>query len=211
LAVSASAEDLGRLRRQFDREHMIRLPGLLDAEHLDRVHRYVDELGFQHRVHEGIGTEFCLPDGRAVRLLFYLVNDPAFFDLVNRLTGCGRIGCFTGRVYRMVPGSGDYDTWHDDAIQHRLIGMSINLGAEVYEGGMFQLRDAATRQILCDAPNVGAGDAILFRIDRRLEHWITPLEGTAPKTAFAGWFRSAPEFLSLLERDPAETSVEPEW
>lgn len=211
LVVSASDADLGRLRQQFDDEHVIRLRGLLDAEHLELVRRYLDELEFEHRVHPGIGTELCLPDGRAVRLIFYLVNDPAFFDLVGRLTGCGRIGCFTGRVYRMLPGTGDYDSWHNDAIQNRLIGMSINLGAASYEGGTFQLRDATTRQILCEAPNVGAGDAILFRIDPTLEHWITPLEGTAPKTAFAGWFRSAPEFLSLMERDPAETAVEPEW
>jgi hypothetical protein len=141
--------------------------------------------------------------------MFFLVNDPALFATIERITGCRPIGCFTGRLYRMLPGRDDFDTWHSDAIQHRMVGMSVNLGPP-YEGGVFQLRDRVSKRMLGEAPNVGAGDAILFRIDEDLEHWITPLRGTAPKTAFAGWFRSSPQFLTLLERE-GETEVEPEW
>jgi hypothetical protein len=209
LVVSASDAELLSLRDQFDREHIIRLPGLLDAEHLAVTNAYIDEVGFLPRVHDGIGTELCLPDGRAVRLLFFLVNDPALFALIQRITGCRTIGCFTGRMYRMIPGRDDYDSWHSDSIQDRMIGMSVNIGP-AYEGGIFQLREKASKRILGEAPNVVPGDAILFRIDEALQHWITPLSGTQPKTAFAGWFRSSPQFLTLLERE-GETETEPEW
>jgi hypothetical protein len=171
---------------------------------------FLDEVAFVHRVHDGIGTELCLPDSRAVRLMFFLVNDPSLFAIVRRITGCPRIGCFTGRVYRMIPGAGDYDTWHSDAIQHRMIGMSINLG-EAYEGGVFQMRERPSTRPLGELPNIVPGSAILFRIDDRLEHWISPMSGTAPKTAFAGWFRSAPEFLSLIDRGDEVPAPEPSW
>jgi hypothetical protein len=209
LVVTASDAELQALRDRFAREHILRLSGFLDAAHVELIDRYIDEVGFLPRVHEGIGTELCLPEGRAVRLLFFLVNDPALFAVIERITGCSSIGCFTGRLYRMLPGRDDFDTWHSDAIQNRMVGMSVNLGPP-YEGGVFQLRDRPSQRMLGEAPNVGVGDAILFRIDKNLEHWITPLSGTEPKTAFAGWFRSSPQFLTLLERE-GETEVEPEW
>ena len=207
---SLSAGEAAELRETFARRHCLKLEGLLSAAALARLRRMIDEVPFVHRIHDTIGTEFCLSDGRAVRLMFFLVNDPALFDIVRQLTGCARIGCFTGRIYRMIPGSDDYDTWHSDVIQDRMIGMSVNLG-DAYEGGVFQLRDRGGGALICEAPNVVPGDAILFRIDRRLEHWITPMAGAAPKTAFAGWFRSAPEFMSLMDREGEEPIPEPEW
>jgi hypothetical protein len=76
--------------------------------------------------------------------------------------------------------------------------MSVNLGAQRYNGGLFQLRERRSPEILCEVANTGPGDAILFRIANQLVHQVTAVEGTIPKTAFAGWFRSEPEFRSLL-------------
>jgi hypothetical protein len=47
-------------------------------------------------------------------------------------------------------------------------------------------------KILCELPNTGQGDAIFFRISPELKHVVTAMEGTEPKTAYAGWFRSGP-------------------
>lgn len=202
--------DLQRLQAQYNATHCFRLPGLLSAESVELLQRFLDDTPFAHRVHDGIGTEYCLPDSRAVRLMFFLVNDPKFFAVIQSITGCPRIGCFTGRIYRMVPGADDFDTWHSDFIQTRMVGMSVNLGP-AYEGGVFQLRECGAEQLLSEAPNIVPGDAILFRIDRRLEHWITPMTGTTPKTAFAGWFRSEPEFMTLKDRAGEPPLDEPDW
>lgn len=210
LSGSLSEAEAQSLRDEFETRHCIRLPGLLAPRSVEMVRECLDDIPFTHRVHDTIGTEFCLPDSRAVRLLFFLVNDPALFAVIRRITGCSPIGCFTGRVYRMVPGAGDYDTWHSDVIQNRMIGMSVNLGPP-YEGGVFQLREAASKRQLCELPNVRPGDAILFRIDPTLEHWITPMAGHTPKTAFAGWFRSEPEFMNLMDRGGLPPEREPDW
>jgi hypothetical protein len=192
---------MDRLRTQFDGEHCIRLPGFIDAELLRFIHKRFEHARFDVRVHQNIGVELSLADNVTLSLLHFLSNAPTLFDVIRQMTGCGRIGCFIGRVYRMAPGAGHYDSWHSDTTDHRLIGMSVNLGAPSYAGGIFRLREASSKKILCEAVNTGPGDAIVFRIARHLEHCVTAVEGTVPKTAFAGWFKSEPEFLSLLSRD----------
>jgi len=196
--ISASPEDLQRLRTHFDRHHCIRLPALLDADVLGLVQNQVERAEFAGKTHQNIGVELCMRTNAALTLLYFLSNDRRFFRLVQELTGCDRIGAFIGRVYRMVPGSGHYDSWHSDNVADRMIGMSVNLGSQAYTGGVFQLRKRDSTETLAEMPNTGAGDAILFRIAGHVEHRVTAVEGTVPKTAFAGWFVSEPDFLSLL-------------
>ena len=77
--------------------------------------------------------------------------------------------------------------------------MSVNLGPRPYDGGVFQLRRRGSEDILCELPNVVPGDAILFQISKELVHQVTPVVGTEPKTAFAGWFvSSGEEFFSTI-------------
>jgi hypothetical protein len=78
--------------------------------------------------------------------------------------------------------------------------MSINLSREVYSGGRLQIRDHVSGEIVSEVANAGIGDAVIFRLSDRLQHRITDVEGTASKTAFAGWFRAQPDFMSLLRK-----------
>jgi hypothetical protein len=194
---SGSATDLARLRREFDRQHCSRLPRLLEHSLLALVQQQLEQATFEERRHKGVGVELCMQQNVAAGLLHFLANDPALFKLVRELTGCGPIGCFTGRVYRIFPESGHYDNWHKDTIEQRMIAMSINLSTEVYSGGLLQLRHTSSEQILYQIANTGPGDAIIFRLAEDLYHRVTSVQGTAAKTAFAGWFRSQPQFLPL--------------
>jgi len=203
--VSWTAPELSRLRSEFDRRHCIRLPSLLPAEGFGYVRRHIDRGAFAEKVHGTIGVELCMAGNAALDLLYFLTNDPRVFQVVQELTRCNPIGGFVGRIYRMVPGTGHYDSWHSDCLDHRMIGLSINLGAETYAGGVFQLRERGSEAILTEAPNTGAGDAILFRIAGHIEHRVTAVEGSVPKTAFAGWFVSEPNFMELLRSRSADT------
>jgi len=192
--------DIDRLRQQFDREHCIRLPGLLEPGLLQQVLDGIEHSSFSPRTHKDIGEELCLQNPGTIGLLTFLANDPRFFHIVQQTTGCGPIGCFAGRVYRMIPHSGHYDSWHDDLGDHRLVAMSLNLSSKVYAGGVLQIRKCATGQIVHAVPNTGLGDAILFRLSRELDHCVTEIDGAAPKTAFAGWFKSQPNFHASILR-----------
>jgi len=191
LVCSASVAALDALRAEFDHSHCIRLQRFVAPGLLDVLQRHIDRAEFYDRVHDGIGLELCMVDNAIALELHLLTNRPDLFRFVERITGCARIGSFEGRVYRMKPGGGHYDSWHGDVGDERMIGMSINLSREVFSGGLFQLRELAPQSpILCEVANTGFGDAILFRISRQLCHRVTPMEGSAAKTAFAGWFKA---------------------
>jgi hypothetical protein len=62
--------------------------------------------------------------------------------------------------------------------------------------------------VLREIANTGRGDAFLFRISEAYVHQVKPVQGTAHKTAFAGWFRATPTFAQLLEEaEPRTTSA----
>ena len=203
-------ERLDELRKQFDREHYVRLPELLEPSLLSFIQTEIERGEFYERTHAGIESnkELCMKQNGVYGALLLFMNDERLFRVIRSITRCDPIGCFEGRVYQVIPGRGHHDAWHSDMADDRLVAMSINLSAEVYAGGALQIRDSASGRIISEAHNVGRGDSIVFRLSPQLQHRITEMEGTARKTAFAGWFRAKPDFLSLLKgmRQPNELS-----
>jgi hypothetical protein len=197
-SCSNSAEDIHWLTKNFKRDSYIRFPGLLSDELLRELYSQILRCEWEQRVHEEIGVELCLKDKGIDGILNFLFNDRGLFQLLQQITGCETIGSFSGRVYRMTPGSGHYDSWHGDVGEHRLLALSLNLGRDSYQGGVLRLRQRNSDQPEMSVPNTGFGDAIIFRIAPDLEHKVSSLKGDIPKTAFAGWFRSEPDFWSTL-------------
>jgi len=200
-SYSGSELDLQGWRDQFDSQHFVKFPALISPALLAALQRQIRQADFHERVHEGIGDnrELCMTDNAASAALLFMVNDKSLFQIVQSVTGCDEIGCFQGRVYRVAGGSRHHDSWHNDIGEDRLVGMSINLSSDVYSGGVLQIRDRTSGEILSEAPNAGAGDAVVFRLSDRLQHRITDVEGVGSKTAFAGWFRAQPDFKTLLK------------
>lgn len=135
--------------------------------------------------------------GTLFSVLLFCVNDPRLFRVVERITGLSPLRCFEGRIYRL-DAAGTYDSWHSDVGAARLVGMSVNLSPAPYEGGTFQIRHVDRPDAVREHPNLELGGAILFRISEQLRHQVTPVTSAAPKTAFAGWFRSEPDFQDVL-------------
>ena len=130
-------------------------------------------------------------------MLELLCNDPAVCSAVEAMTGCAPLTRFNGFVYRLTPGTGHHHNWHNDMVQHRRVAMSINLEPEPYQGGLLQIRVRDTERVIEEVENVGAGDAVLFRIDAAMQHRAMPVTAGV-KTAFAGWFRSSPSLRDDL-------------
>ena len=65
------------------------------------------------------------------------------------------------------------------------------------------VRDEARPDTEIALPNTGPGDAVMFRLVKGSEHWISDVEPGPPKTAWAGWFRSEPTFLEMLSKKKA--------
>ena len=188
-----------RARDEFVAKNCTVLPKLLDGELLQDVRDGVRQAKFHPRSHYGdLGVELCMDSNETVLgLLHFLVNRSSVFEVIQLVAGCEAIKCFKGRVYRMLPETGHYDGWHDDNSSHRLVALSMNLSEETYEGGATQIRKAKTKEAVCEMSNTGIGDGIIIRIDSTLQHRITRVEGSAEKTAFAGWFCSEPDYREL--------------
>ena len=206
-----SDADLEPLRLDFDRQHWVRLPRFFGRDLLALIGARLERTSFDEFDHAGAGgvaaRELVMTDDVSWSYLHFLVNDPGLFRIVQAVTGCGPIGCFTGRVYRMLPGPEHYDSWHGDLIEQRVIALTVNLGADAYEGGVLQFRRWTSDEILSEVANTGPGDAVLFRLSEDLAHRVSGVTGTASKTAWAGWFRSEPDFLSWLK---ATSAVSPD-
>ncbi|MDA1183420.1 MAG: 2OG-Fe(II) oxygenase [Acidobacteria bacterium] len=176
------------LRDEFRAHHSAYMPGLLDATLVKSVIEGMRRGTWIGHEHEGLAREVILEDVRTLDLLHFVANAPAFLARIREVTGCDAITRFEGRVYRMIPGTDHFDSWHSDAGAHRMVGMSVNLGPHPYEGGTLQLRTRGEHAVVRKLPNTVPGGAILFRISPVLSHRVTPVTGTEPKTAFAGWF-----------------------
>lgn len=196
--IAPEAVHLANLQAEFRERQCVGLPGLLSPELSSLVLERLTTARFSPLEHDGIGSELCMEDNALLAALHLACNDGPFLRLVESIASCAPLGAFGGRVYRMVPGAGHSDSWHDDLRENRQIGMSVNLSSGPYEGGLFQLRNRNTRRMLCEVHNIGLGDAIVFRLAPSLEHQVTPVLGGVPKTAFAGWFRPGPGYWETI-------------
>ena len=200
LVGSADPEELAR---QFERSHVFRLLQLLPPELIRMVGPLLEYCLWMRSDHGDIATEEIPAEPLAAGILQFATNTPEFLELIRQAARCRQITRFSGRIYRMGPGH--FDSWHGDVGPgDRLVGMSINLSPRPYEGGVFRLRDETTGEMLYELPNISLGDAICFRISTRLKHMVTPVVGSEPKIAFAGWFQSGDtDFYSILRRGRA--------
>ena len=195
---TGTPHEFAEARARFEREGYLTLAGFIDAALLALLLDTADRADFYERSHEGIGAELCATPGTLSGTLELASNDPVLFGAIDDLTGCGAIGCFEGRVYRLAPASAHFDSWHSDVGQDRLIAMSVNLSRRPFEGGLLQIRKADSSQILSEVANTVAGDAVIFRIHPDYRHRVGTVTGQHPRTAWAGWFRTQPAFENQL-------------
>ena len=200
--------ELAVLRHEFVERQCLRLANFLEPKLLEQLQRRLEQDEFYQRQHQDTRLELCLKEEATHGLVHFLINDPGLFEILQKITGCGRIGRFYGRVYRMVPGAGHYDSWHDDAFENRMITISINLSREFYRGGLLQIRERQSKRFLHEIANTGFGDAIVFRVDSGLQHRVTDVEGDVEKVALSGWFVPWPDYpfslrLALAQKKAA--------
>jgi 2-oxoglutarate-Fe(II)-dependent oxygenase superfamily protein len=186
---SGSAADLRALRAQFQRDHYIILPKLIEPDLLATILKRIESAPSVQKEYDGIISQTVIDDPLTSCLLLFLVNIPEFQRLVQRITGCRRIADFQGQIYRLNPGTEDQIVWDTDVCEHHLVTFSLNLTTQAYRGGTLQIRDQSSKEILHEVRNTGLGDALLMRVANKLAHRALPVEGDVPRTALAGWFR----------------------
>lgn len=180
-----------KLSAQFRDSHWVRLPQLLEPSILEFLQARLDNSQWETMSHGKIGEEYITNDLPTTILLHFAMNRPKFLAAIEEITGCKGLRWFRGRVYRMIAEAGHHDNWHSDEDYSNEVGVSVNLSRNLFRGGLFMLREGDSKRILAQVANTGPGDALIFRISPKLHHRISDLEGSEPKTAFTGWFKSS--------------------
>jgi hypothetical protein len=201
LVLPGEAE-IAAWRRKFATSHCIWIPRFFDERLLAWLRAKLATAPFHLRVHAGIDpppVDLGLADPRLLAIIGTLLNDRRLFEAVRALSACDPIGCFKGTVYRMEPRPEHFDTWHGDTDGNRMVTLSVNLG-DAYDGGVLQIREKPSNQLVHEVANTGAGDAILFDLGDHLEHRVSGVTGQATKMALAGWFQRSPAALAALRR-----------
>jgi hypothetical protein len=189
VVFSGSVADLRALRAQYQRDHYLILPRLIEPELFATVLQRLRSAPCVPREDDGIVLQSIIEDPLTFNLLNFLISAPEFQRLMQRITGCRRIANFEGRIYRLNPGTGERLVWHTDVCEHRMVTFSLNLSAGEFRGGTLQIRRRDSQEILHEVHNTGPGDALLMRVAKKLCHRVLPVEGDVPRTALAGWFR----------------------
>ncbi len=192
--------DIGKTSAFFAQKHCFQIPSLIAGRKLAIVLDAVHTAEFYEFTHPSGSREQLSDDVRVARLLQFLLNETAVVKELESITGVGPLGCFSGHFYRMQPGGIHFGEWHTDCVNHRMLGMTVNLSSQPFEGGDLELRecDSDCESIRC-CNNVRPGDALVFRIDPRIEHRVLSVRGTVPKLAYAGWFLEGSSWLDQMK------------
>ncbi len=190
VAIHLSDDQLTAMRRAWSTRQFVVFPGFLDRQLLEFVDHAARDRTFRPNLHPASGLEQKLESNPGITLLDFLMNDPALLRQVEQVTSMPRLGWFHGRIYKLTPGTDEGHDWHCDHLSDRELGVSINLSAEPFEGGLLQLRRTQTLEPVGEYANVGRGDCVVFKLSDDLEHRVLPVTGTVPRVAYAGWFYS---------------------
>ncbi len=117
---------------------------------------------------------------------------PPFLHWVEAVTGCGPVRAMEAWVAETRPDGIEQLGWHRDTGADYGVGVTVHLGSEPYDGGAFELRDAATGMVRFRHDQAQRGDVLLFDIHQTLEHRVTPVIAGAPRRVFTGWLLKAP-------------------
>ena len=179
---------LAPARDQFARSSVLVLRGFLAPPLLGWTQTLVRAGAFRHKVHPDSGEEDCMEHNEAIWLLRFLIGAHDVLRAMEALTDHRPLTKAQLRVYRFEAGTGHHHDWHDDLGEGRRLGLSVNLSETPFEGGNLQLRDWDSQRPLADVRNTGAGDAVIFRLGRDVQHQVLPVT-SGSRVALAGWFR----------------------
>jgi hypothetical protein len=201
-------------RARFAADCSLHIKGFLAPDLVADLQRRLASASFVRRVHDQVEegeapVDMVMADDGLKGRIHFLLNDPALFAFVRRLTGCDAIGCFIATVFRMMASQGQFDSWHSDVDGNRLIALSVNLSERAFEGGVLQIMEKAERRILARIANTGIGDAVLFWISPRLLHKVTDVVGDVPRVVLAGWFEREPQYAKLFPAAHATAAGRP--
>ena len=139
-------------RAAFEERRALICPDALDEALLGKLMALCDRADFMSDPVEGLGHRTVERPPLASTAILLALRRPELFRWLEAVTGCEPIASVDGQVVQTEPQAGDELVWHDDRIggARRRLGVTIGLGREPYEGGLFEMRSVPDRAPLIE-------------------------------------------------------------
>jgi len=193
-----------QVREEFALRRAAVIPHFLEAGLAADLARLLESAPGAERVYResdgrAFASDFAFSStGTPSVALRLLTNDESLLSGMESATGTRGLRSFDGSIFRHFPARDHYLDWHNDCDGTRIIGMSVNLSTRPYQGGRFRLRRANTEEVLADIHYTQLGWAHIFEIGPKLEHCVTEIVGSEPRTSYAGWCRTEPDRAAYI-------------
>ena len=165
-------------------------PGI-SADMLAAVDALCARTAFVAQAVEGLGHRHIEKPELAGTAIKLALGRPEFLRWVEAVTGCGPVGRIEAMVVETRPGGSDRLDWHNDTHANIVLGVTIHLGDEAYDGGAFELRDVGADALRFRHAQAQRGDVLLFDVDPVYEHRVMPVLAGAARRVFTGWLIAA--------------------
>ncbi|MEO9131885.1 MAG: 2OG-Fe(II) oxygenase [Sphingomonas sp.] len=172
----------------FARYRAIACADAIEPRLLSSLMRLCREGDFKSDEVKGLGHREVESPQRAGRVINLALKRTALISWLEGVAGCGPLGNVEGRVVRAVANNHDQLVWHDDLDDpRRRLGITINLSEQRYEGGLFELRDKVTHDVLTTHLHLEPGTALVFDVAPDIEHRVLPVTAGGPRCVYTGW------------------------
>jgi hypothetical protein len=186
--IETSPEADARAADAFARDHAIAFTDIFTDDicaMLDRAcaqATFIDEVGvFGPRLREAPMRTAIIVRG--------LLSRPQVRDWIAKITGRGPLVDVRGSTARFVAGTEQHLDWHNDVNDDpRLLGFTVGLGREPYEGGLFELKPTRDGEVTFRFEHTRPFCWVVFPIAKQIMHRVTPLTAGGPRTVFGGWY-----------------------
>ena len=180
---------LARARDAFACGNAIMLPSALDPPLLRTILAICRRGPYVPESIDNIGSRTVEANDVAGCALRFALQRPMLLRWCEAAAGCETVNLITGAVAEMAAGTEHGLGWHDDRNDGglRQLAVAIHLSDGPYEGGLFEMCVKQSGRLLVRQGALPPGSVVLFRIDKRFRHRVTPVISGGPRRVFAGW------------------------
>src|SRR5690349_17775223 len=102
LIAKLSAAQLKKKRDFFKKNRFVRFSDILDPEFKKYILKSLHEGEFVTVHPPRVGMELQMKENVMDHALLFVQNDPELFKILHKITGCGLLRSYTGRLYRFA-------------------------------------------------------------------------------------------------------------
>jgi hypothetical protein len=187
--------DAEHMKPAYAKQRALLCPNAFEPELLNQLATAASKANFisdtiEHLGHRWIERPSII--GTAIQLV---LNRPLLQNWLKTVAGCTAEGAFEGRLVESRAGGEDHLSWHRDTVPNTRyeFGVTLHLRQCHYVGGAFEMRDSKSKQPLFRHYPAEPGDLLIFEVNPRSEHRVTPIETGEARLVFTGWFIANPK------------------